>query len=530
MVCLNSEEKEDHHEFQLWPKDFPKGLRVLLLYDDANFATQTKIKLEQIDYVVSMYRSRDEALDAISENAESFHVAILEVTSDNCHDSFKFLESAQNLPIIVASSDSSLSTMMKCISLGATEFLQKPLSEEKLRNIWQHVVHKAFSSGWDESTSITKSLKPIKEMVVSMLQLKHDENIRKTENETHKKLKTPSKPQLENKSSSTTTKKEDTSEVRKTSTSVEKTCNDDSNITPCKNNSTEEMITDEVSKSDRCSSVKERNENSYSIVSKKRRNDSLLHGSKGNKKKSKVDWTPELHKKFVKAVEQLGIDQAIPSKILDLMKVEGLTRHNIASHLQKYRMHRRHISPKDEENRWPHSDHMNMKINYMQRPIITPYPPTFHHYNYYSNIKVPSQPYASYHHLYPPPFQPWQHHVPLQGNSWQCMSDSYQLGVEADTWGCPVYPPNFGHYYPLPPRAAALHKGYGTEHLNTSNKFCLIEEEEIEKVVKEAMAEPWGRLPIGLTPPSSDSVLSELHRLGIRSVPSLTRPDESHLP
>lgn len=47
-----------------------------------------------------------------------------------------------------------------------------------------------------------------------------------------------------------------------------------------------------------------------------------------------VDWTSELHKKFVQAVEQLGVDQAIPSKILEVMKVEGLTRHNVASHLQ----------------------------------------------------------------------------------------------------------------------------------------------------------------------------------------------------
>lgn len=47
-----------------------------------------------------------------------------------------------------------------------------------------------------------------------------------------------------------------------------------------------------------------------------------------------VDWTPELHKKFVHAVEQLGVDQAIPSRILELMKAEGLTRHNVASHLQ----------------------------------------------------------------------------------------------------------------------------------------------------------------------------------------------------
>lgn len=49
---------------------------------------------------------------------------------------------------------------------------------------------------------------------------------------------------------------------------------------------------------------------------------------------AQVDWTPDLHKKFVKAVEQLGIDQAIPSRILELMKVDSLTRHNVASHLQ----------------------------------------------------------------------------------------------------------------------------------------------------------------------------------------------------
>ena len=47
-----------------------------------------------------------------------------------------------------------------------------------------------------------------------------------------------------------------------------------------------------------------------------------------------VDWTPELHRRFVKAVEQLGIDKAVPSRILEIMGIECLTRHNIASHLQ----------------------------------------------------------------------------------------------------------------------------------------------------------------------------------------------------
>lgn len=46
-----------------------------------------------------------------------------------------------------------------------------------------------------------------------------------------------------------------------------------------------------------------------------------------------MDWSPDLHKRFVQAVEQLG-EKAVPSRILEVMGAEGLTRHNIASHLQ----------------------------------------------------------------------------------------------------------------------------------------------------------------------------------------------------
>ncbi|ESQ42583.1 hypothetical protein EUTSA_v10015308mg, partial [Eutrema salsugineum] len=49
--------------------------------------------------------------------------------------------------------------------------------------------------------------------------------------------------------------------------------------------------------------------------------------------KPRVPWTPELHQKFVTAVEQLGIEKAVPKKILDIMNIEGLTRADVASHL-----------------------------------------------------------------------------------------------------------------------------------------------------------------------------------------------------
>lgn len=61
-------------------------------------------------------------------------------------------------------------------------------------------------------------------------------------------------------------------------------------------------------------------------------------------KKPRVVWSVELHQQFVAAVNQLGIDKAVPKKILELMNVPGLTRENVASHLQKYRLYLKRVS------------------------------------------------------------------------------------------------------------------------------------------------------------------------------------------
>ncbi|MCO5572620.1 hypothetical protein L7F22_026378 [Adiantum nelumboides] len=56
-------------------------------------------------------------------------------------------------------------------------------------------------------------------------------------------------------------------------------------------------------------------------------------------KKPRLVWTPQLHKRFVDAVAHLGIKHAVPKTIMQLMNVDGLTRENVASHLQKYRLY-----------------------------------------------------------------------------------------------------------------------------------------------------------------------------------------------
>nr|XP_010937585.1 transcription factor PCL1-like [Elaeis guineensis] len=56
-------------------------------------------------------------------------------------------------------------------------------------------------------------------------------------------------------------------------------------------------------------------------------------------KRPRLVWTPQLHKRFVDVVAHLGIQNAVPKTIMQLMNVEGLTRENVASHLQKYRLY-----------------------------------------------------------------------------------------------------------------------------------------------------------------------------------------------
>ncbi|VVA94663.1 unnamed protein product [Arabis nemorensis] len=55
-------------------------------------------------------------------------------------------------------------------------------------------------------------------------------------------------------------------------------------------------------------------------------------------KKRRVVWEDDLHKKFLTAVEQLGPADAVPKKILELMNVPNISRENVASHLQKFRI------------------------------------------------------------------------------------------------------------------------------------------------------------------------------------------------
>ncbi|KAG6599421.1 Myb family transcription factor EFM, partial [Cucurbita argyrosperma subsp. sororia] len=84
------------------------------------------------------------------------------------------------------------------------------------------------------------------------------------------------------------------------------------------------------------------------ITSNNANNNNITNNSttQNSHRKARRYWSPDLHRRFVNALQTLGGSQvATPKQIRELMKVDGLTNDEVKSHLQKYRLHTRRPSP-----------------------------------------------------------------------------------------------------------------------------------------------------------------------------------------
>lgn len=251
------------------------------------------------------------------------------------------------------------------------------------------------------------------------------------------------------------------------------------------------------------------------------------------KRKTKVDWTPELHRRFVQAVEQLGVDKAVPSRILELMGIDCLTRHNIASHLQKYRSHRKHLLAREAEAAsWTQKRQMYgvaMGGGKGGANISPWYPPT-----------MGFPPMTTMH----PPFRPlhvWGHPtMDPQARMPMWPKQVVPSATPVAPWAPPPHPPQAdpSFWHPSQRRVAIAsvqgipphtvfnkpdQQGYPTPPAVQSKPHPPFDlhpsKESIDSAIGDVLAKPWLPLPIGLKPPSMDTVLVELQRQGIPKIP-----------
>ncbi|XP_050232553.1 two-component response regulator ORR21 [Mercurialis annua] len=249
---------------------FPVGLRVLVVDDDTTCLRILEQMLRRCRYHVTTCSQAKVALNLLRERKGCFDVVLSDVHMPDM-DGFKLLELVgleMDLPVIMMSADGRTSAVMRGIRHGACDYLIKPIREEELKNIWQHIVRKKCHD--NRETEQSGSME---------------------DNDRHKRG------------------------------------NEDSEY---------------------ASSV---NEDTGVLKGQKRKNNykdeddgEPENDDPSSSKKPRVVWSVELHQQFVSAVNQLGIDKAVPKRILELMNVPGLTRENVASHLQKFRLYLKRLS------------------------------------------------------------------------------------------------------------------------------------------------------------------------------------------
>lgn len=271
------------------------------------------------------------------------------------------------------------------------------------------------------------------------------------------------------------------------------------------------------------------------------------------KRKVKVDWTPELHRRFVQAVEQLGVDKAVPSRILELMGIDCLTRHNVASHLQKYRSHRKHMIAREvEAANWTQKRQLycapavtggKRDMNPWHAPTIgfppmaPPPMPHFRPLHVWGHPPInqslmhvwPKHLGPSPTPLHPPPTWPpaAAPPPPTDASFWHHLRAPNTLAP-----GTPCFPLHLPPArFPAPPVPGIppntmykIEPGIGVPttpagqvpqpplDFHPSN-------ESIDAAIGDVIQKPWLPLPLGLKPPSVDGVLVELQRQGIPKVP-----------
>lgn len=267
------------------PDQFPVGLRVLVVDDDSTCLLVLERMLRNCLYQVTKSNQAEVALQLLRDKKDGFDIVISDVHMPDM-DGFKLLEHVgleMDLPVIMISADDTKKVVMKGVTCGACDYLIKPVRMESLKNIWQHVVRKKKYE-WKEKDS---------------------EQSRSAEKK---------KYEWKEKSSEQSGSAEHGEQLQKP-----------------------------LEDFDHSSSVNE----GHWKNSKRRKDDEDDIGERGDTamlKKPRVVWSKELHQQFVTAVNQLGVDKAVPKKILEIMNVPGVTRENIASHLQKYRLHLRRVN------------------------------------------------------------------------------------------------------------------------------------------------------------------------------------------
>ncbi|EYU45316.1 hypothetical protein MIMGU_mgv1a004082mg [Erythranthe guttata] len=135
-----------------WERFLPKmAVRVLLVEADDSTRQIITALLRKCSYRVAAVSDGLKAWELLKGRPHNIDLILTEVELPSI-SGYALLtlimehQVCKNIPVIMMSSNDSVSTVYKCMLRGATDFLVKPVRKNELRNLWQHVWRKQASN------------------------------------------------------------------------------------------------------------------------------------------------------------------------------------------------------------------------------------------------------------------------------------------------------------------------------------------------------------------------------------------------
>ncbi|XP_038683130.1 two-component response regulator-like APRR3 [Tripterygium wilfordii] len=145
MKRMEEEEKRGSSEVVRWERVLPgMVLRVLLVEADDSTRHIISALLRKCNYRVSAVPDGLTAWETLRGGPHNIDLILTEVELPSI-SGFALLtlvmehDICKNIPVIMMSSNDSISMVLKCMLKGAADFLIKPVRRNELRNLWQHV-------------------------------------------------------------------------------------------------------------------------------------------------------------------------------------------------------------------------------------------------------------------------------------------------------------------------------------------------------------------------------------------------------
>lgn len=126
----------------------------MLLVDEQYAAIEQQLRQPELGYVATCAQNAAEALELLrtpgkfGKSATQYDIVLADARLVALEDTAgkAFIDACEGVPVLLMAEQGNAKDVMRSVQLGAVDFLDKPLSMLKLKNIWQHCVRKMMKS------------------------------------------------------------------------------------------------------------------------------------------------------------------------------------------------------------------------------------------------------------------------------------------------------------------------------------------------------------------------------------------------